>query len=200
MSRTTMSFVDQISFLASWAGHPLRVGAIAPSGRSLADIITRGISPADAPVIELGPGTGAFTRALIARGVPEDRLVLIELGADFARTLKRRYPEASVLQINAAELANMELFGSERAGAVVSGLPLLSFPQIAVVRILKGAFAHLREDGGFYQFTYGPACPVSRPVLERFGLRAQKVGRTLANLPPASVYRISRRPGEALRF
>ncbi len=84
---------------------------------------------------------------------------------------------------------------------MVSGLPLLSFPQIAVVRILKGAFAHLREDGGFYQFTYGPACPVPRRgagALRPAG--RTKVGRTLANLPPASVYRISRRPGEALRF
>lgn len=195
-----MSFTDQLFFLSNWAADPLRVGAIAPSSRGLAEVITREISAATGPVIELGAGTGVFTRQLLARGVPEDRLAIVELGAEFARGLKERHPRAHVLQISATEIGNVELFGGEAAGAVVSGLPLLSFPKLAVVRILQGAFLHLREGGAFYQFTYGPTCPVPRAILERFGLRAQRVGRALANLPPATVYRISRRPGTPVKF
>jgi len=59
--------------------------------------------------------------------------------------------------------------------------------------ILSGAFGHLRAGGAFYQFTYGPRCPVPRPILERLGLKASVVGKTLLNAPPATVYRIARR-------
>jgi phosphatidylethanolamine/phosphatidyl-N-methylethanolamine N-methyltransferase len=76
---------------------------------------------------------------------------------------------------------------------VVSGLPLLSMPPKTVTAILAGSFAHLRDDGCFYQFTYGPRCPVRGKVLEGLRLEATRMGRTLRNIPPAAVYRISRR-------
>ena len=77
---------------------------------------------------------------------------------------------------------------------MVSGLPLLSMPAKTVSAILAGSFAHLREDGCFYQFTYGPRCPVPGKLLEGLGLEATRMGRTLRNIPPAAVYRIARRP------
>jgi len=58
---------------------------------------------------------------------------------------------------------------------------------------MAGAFAYMRPGGAVYQFTYGPRCPVSRPILDRLGLKAVRIGGTVRNLPPASVYRISRR-------
>jgi phospholipid N-methyltransferase len=67
-------------------------------------------------------------------------------------------------------------------------------PANEVIAILDGAFAHLRPDAAFYQFTYGPRCPVRRSILERLGLKAARIGGALANMPPASVYRILRRP------
>ncbi len=94
----------------------------------------------------------------------------------------------------------MQLFSGQVAGAVVSGLPLLSLPRRTVIRILLSAFRHLRVDGAFFQFTYGPGCPVPSVVLDRLGLRAQRIGRCIANLPPATVYRISRRQGMVARF
>lgn len=88
---------DILTFLRSWAAEPLRVGAIAPSGSALADLITRDIGPHTGPVIELGPGTGVFTAKLLARGVPEAQLTLVEYGSDFARLPQLRYPEARVM-------------------------------------------------------------------------------------------------------
>lgn len=87
----------------------------------------------------------------------------------------------------------MELFRGEAAGAVISGLPLLSMSRQKVMAILSASFSHMRYDAAFYQFTYGPRCPVPRTVLDRLGLRAKRIGFTCANLPPASVYRIRRR-------
>lgn len=185
---------EQLSFLRSWVSAPRRVAAVAPSSRSLATLITREIGADDAPVLELGVGTGVFTQQLIARGIAQEQLTLIEFGADFARSLQAKFPSATVLCMDATRLADVELFGGNMAGAVVSGLPLLSMSPLQVARILKGAFTHLRQDGSFYQFTYGPRCPVPRATLDRFGLQARHAGRTLANLPPAAVYRISRQP------
>lgn len=190
-----MSIAETMGWMRAWISDPLRVGAVVPSSRSLARLITSGISSANAPVIELGAGTGAFTRALLARGLDERQLVLIEGDAAFADLLAVRFPRACTLQMDAAELRTVKLFGDHAAGAVVSGLPLLSMPPKKVIATLEGAFMHLRTGGAFYQFTYGPRCPVRRTLLDRLGLKAVRIGRTVANLPPATVYRICRRPG-----
>lgn len=183
---------EQLSFFRTWVSAPRRVAAIAPSGRALATLITQELSADDAPVLELGVGTGVFTQQLIERGIAQEQLTLVESGADFASSLRAKFPGAKVLCMDATRLGDVELFCGGKAGAVVSGLPLLSMSPLQVARILKGAFTHLRPDGRLYQFTYGPRCPVPRATLERFGLQARFVGRTLANLPPAAVYRISR--------
>ena len=185
---------DVFPFFCALLADPRRVGAVVPSGAALARAITREISPSSAPVVELGPGTGAFTEQLLERGVPEDRLALIEYGPDFARLLEERYPSARVLRMDATRLRHVELFEDEKAGAVVSGLPLLSLSPREVIGILRGAFHHLRDDGAFYQFTYGPRCPVPSAILDRLGLRASRIGRAIINVPPAGVYRITRSP------
>jgi phosphatidylethanolamine/phosphatidyl-N-methylethanolamine N-methyltransferase len=186
--------VTIIPFLRALISHPRRVGAIMPSSMALAEAITAEISQDSAPVIELGPGTGVFTRQLLKGGVPEERLALVEYGSDFVRLLQWYFPRARVVWMDAARLKDVELFGNEKAGAVVSGLPLLTMPARKVIAILDGAIYHLRSDGAFYQFTYGPRCPVPRVILDRLGLKAVRIRRVLANLPPAAVYRITCRP------
>lgn len=184
---------DILTFLKSWAAKPLQVAAIAPSGRALADLMTRDIGTLTGPVIELGPGTGVFTRALVARGVALQDLTLIEYGSAFTDLLGSRFPGARVIQMDAARLKGVSFDELQMVGAVVSGLPLLSMPPRKVMAILAGSFWHLRIGGAFYQFTYGPRCPVSRPILDRLGLKASFVGKTMQNVPPAAVYRIVRR-------
>jgi phosphatidylethanolamine/phosphatidyl-N-methylethanolamine N-methyltransferase len=188
-----MQTTERMDFLCQWLSSPRRVGAVMPSGKALSDLMTREIDASDCPVIELGPGTGAFTRALLDRGIPEERLFLIEYGSDFTAALRRRFPKAQVLQLDAATLANVDLLGGEKAGAVVSGLPLLSMRPKKVMMILRGAFAHLSQRGALYQFTYSYQSPIPRAITERLGLKAVRVGRAFANVPPATVYRISRR-------
>lgn len=190
-----MALNDTLSFLRAWLRDPRGIGAVTPSGAALARLMTAHVSQLDGPVIELGPGTGALTRALLARGVLPHRLALIEADPHFADALTKRYPKATILRMDAAQLGNTEsLFGEERACAVVSGLPLLSLSPREVIAILRGAFHHLRADGAFYQFTYGPRCPVPSAILNRLGLRASRIGRAIINVPPAGVYRITRNP------
>jgi phospholipid N-methyltransferase len=190
---TTNVYFDALRFFRAWVADPLRVAAVAPSGEALARLMTQEIRPADGPILELGAGTGAFTRALLARGVRESDLTLVEYGSDFMRLLQLRFPQARVLWMDAGHLANYTMFDGAGAGAVVSGLPLLSMSPRKVIAILSGAFGHMRPGASFYQFTYGPRCPVPRAILDRLGLKATRVGRTIRNLPPAAVYRISKR-------
>ena len=190
--------MSALSFFLAWLAHPRRVGAIVPSSAALADAITADLTPESAPVIELGPGTGVFTRSIIARGIPEHRLALIENGGEFVDKLQRDFPDARVHQMDATRLQHVELFDGEGAGAVVSGIPLLLMPVTSRISLLEGVFDRLRPDGAFYQFTYGRGAPIDHAILDHLGLNATRIGGTLANLPPASVYRIRRRPSRTM--
>jgi phosphatidylethanolamine/phosphatidyl-N-methylethanolamine N-methyltransferase len=179
---------DHLLFLKSWLVRPFETAAIAPSSRWLAEAITSDIT-AGTRVLELGPGTGVFTRALIDRGVAERDLVLVERNPDFARLLEERFPQASILTSDAAALPVF----THPCDAAVSGLPLLSMPALQVMRILKGVFRLLTPQASLWQFTYGPRCPVPQTVLDRLSLQARHVRFVPFNLPPASVYRIERK-------
>jgi len=187
------AYSDFFHFFRSWISDPRRVAAVAPSGDSLARLMTKQIDPSHGPVLELGAGTGVFTRAVVARGVRECDLTLVEYGSDFMRVLQHRFPQARVLWMDASQLGSYDLFPGANVGAVISGLPLLTMSPRKVMSILSGAFSHMRPSGSFYQFTYGPRCPVPRPILDRLGLKAVRIGGTVRNIPPASVYRITRR-------
>lgn len=188
-----MSTADILPFFRAWIRNPLRVAAVAPSGPAVSSLMVQGITAETGPVIELGPGTGVFTRALLGRGVRQQNLTLIEYGSEFIPLLQRRFPGARVLWMDAAWLRREKLFEGAPVGAVVSGLGLLTMPPEKVFAILDGSFAYLRPGGAFYQITYGPHCSVADVILDRLGLQATCIGQTLRNLPPASVYRISRR-------
>jgi len=193
MRTARMPAADIRSFLLSWIRNPLRVAAVAPSGPAVAALMTQDITAETGPVIELGPGTGPFTYALLDRGVRERDLTLVEYGSDFVRLLQTRFPQARVVWMDAAWLDKYKLFENAPVGAVISGLGLLTMPPHKIVAILSGAFGYLRPDGAFYQITYGPRCPVSDPILDGLGLQATCIGQTRRNVPPASVYRITRR-------
>lgn len=189
-----MSLADIVLFVREWIRNPRGVAAVMPSGRALASLMTQEISVTTGQVMELGPGTGAFTQALLARGLRQDDLTLIEFNTDFALLLQTRFPNARVLWMDALRLGSSRLFEGAPLGAVVCGLGFLNMPQETVAEILKGAFGYLRPGGAFFLFTYGSRCSVSSATLAELNLEARLIGRTICNVPPASVYRLSRRP------
>ena len=184
---------ENLRFFRAWIANPLRVASVLPSSTSLSLLITKEISADTGPVIELGPGTGVFTRALLTRGVAEQDIVLVESGPEFIGRLRTLFPSASVLQMDAAKLGAVRLRNDMDVGAVISGLPFLSMSLRKVLAILSGSFRKLRPNGAFYLFTYGYACPIPRRVLDHLGLKVIRLGGTFSNFPPAFVYRIKRR-------
>ncbi|NZD50000.1 class I SAM-dependent methyltransferase [Rhizobium leguminosarum] len=183
---------DRRRFLLAWLRAPLRIASITPSGPHLAGLMTKEISTLTGPVLELGPGTGVFTAALLERGIAERDLTLIEYERDFATLLQDRFPDARVLQLDVREMWKTALSRSF-FGGIVSGLPLLAMRPDDVQALIEGCFSNLRPHGALYQFTYGPKCPVPVEILDSLGLVSKRIGWTLRNIPPAAVYRISRR-------
>jgi len=165
---------------------------VAPSGRALASLITREIDRASGKVLELGPGTGIFTECLVTRGVDQCDLTLIEQNPGFARLLKKRFPRATILEIDAATLGLIRPPQGDLFGAAVCGLGLRNMPVGQIEAIIRSAFSRMLPDATLYLFTYGRRCSVPVEVLERLDLVAEHSGTALLNLPPASVYRIVR--------
>jgi phospholipid N-methyltransferase len=191
------SIAEHAVFLKSWYRSPRTVGAILPSGSALAAAITRDIDAAHAPVLELGSGTGAFTRQLVARGIAPRDLHLVERDPDFADRLRRAFPGAHVHEDDARNLVLPE--GARgNVGATVSGLPLLNMSARAKMALLRRVFGQMRPGAALYAFSYGWGCPISQRLLDRLGLRAEKVATVHRNFPPARVWKITRRGPQAV--
>jgi phosphatidylethanolamine/phosphatidyl-N-methylethanolamine N-methyltransferase len=180
-------FDDEVRFLRTWMEKPLAIGAVTPSGRALARTMAAFVDPArPGPIIELGPGTGPVTEALVAHGVDPSRLVLVEFDPNFCRMLRARFPTATVVQGDAYSLKRL-LSGllQQPAAAVVSGLPLFTKPLRVRLRLLFEAFALMSAGAPFVQFTYNAVPPIPRR-LDRVAAEASE--RIWMNIPPARVW------------
>jgi phosphatidylethanolamine/phosphatidyl-N-methylethanolamine N-methyltransferase len=178
---------DDVQFLRSWLEKPLATGAVMPSSRALAQTMASYVDPeATGPVIELGPGTGPVTAALVERGVDPSRLVLVEFNPTFCRMLRSRYPAATVVQGDAYRLLHLlENTVREPAAAIVSGLPLVTKPLRTRLRLIGEALTLLRPDAPFIQFTYAMVPPIPKAL---GGIRAEASPLIWMNLPPARVW------------
>jgi phosphatidylethanolamine/phosphatidyl-N-methylethanolamine N-methyltransferase len=179
---------DEVRFLRSWIEKPLHVGAVMPSGRFLARTMAQYVDPhSTGPVVELGPGTGAITSALIEHGVDQKRLVLVEYNPGFCALLRDRYPLAKVVQGDAYSLRDTlwSVLGGGRATAVVSGLPLVTKPMLTRLKLIRDSFALLKPGAPFIQFTYSVVPPIPKSLP---GVFTEASERIWMNLPPARVW------------
>jgi len=178
---------DEVRFLRSWIEKPLHMGAVMPSGRVLARTMAQYVdADSSGPVVELGPGTGAITNALIERGIDQKRLVLVEYNPGFCALLRDRYPQAKVVQGDAYALRD-SLWDvlSIPASAVVSGLPLVTKPMLTRLKLIRDAFLALAPGAPFVQFTYSVAPPIPKSLP---GVSTEASERIWMNLPPARVW------------
>ena len=187
IAKKTLRIDDEVRFIRSWMEKPLATGAVMPSGKPLARAMAKCVNPDVAgPVIELGPGTGAVTAALVEQGVDPSRLVLVEFNPTFCRLLRSRYPAATVVQGDAYGIKRLlASLIRQPAAAVVSGLPLFTKPLKFRLRLLADAFTLLSPGAPFVQFTYAVVSPIPRA---HSGVRAQASERIWFNLPPARVW------------
>src|SRR5215469_2278488 len=178
---------DEVRFIRTWIEKPLSIGAVTPSSRVLARAMAAYVDPrVDGPIIELGPGTGPVTEALVAQGIDPARLILLEFDPHFCRLLRERYPAATVVQGDAYSLKRA-LGGrlTEPAAAVVSGLPLITKPLKTRLKLIYEAFGLMLPGAPFVQFTYATVPPIPK-ALDR--VRAEASERIWMNIPPARIW------------
>jgi len=176
-------FSEEFRFLKGLIASPKSVGAIAPSSPQLAKAIAAQVPEGARRVLELGPGTGVVTTALIARGIAPEAVTAVEFDRDFARMVAERCPGVRVIRGDAFNLART-LGEAEPLDAVVSGLPLLNHAPEKRRALIEGAFARARRDAPFIQFSYG----LTPPVAAFDGVRVTRAARIWLNLPPAQVW------------
>ena len=175
-----------------WLRNPLQTAAVMPSGRELAQAMLAELPRDACRIIELGGGTGALTRALLAHGIRGDDLLVVEVSEELYAHLHQRFPAVRVELGDASRLpdiaAHTGYLARGPADAVISGLGLLAMPKETQHAILAAAFACLRPGGRFIQFTYGPQPPVAEDAMQALGLAVRRGDFVLRNVPPATVY------------
>lgn len=191
--RFARRFDDEIRFFKGWMDGPKAVGAIMPTSSVTARSMVSVINPASGlPVLELGPGTGVITKAILARGVAPADLVSIEFSPDFHSRLQLDFPDVRFVCGDAFDLdttlagLNISLFDS-----VISGIPLLNFPMVRRVALIEDLLDRLPPGRPVVQFSYGPASPVAARGTSFSVVHHDFVMR---NVPPARLWIYRRQP------
>ncbi|WP_244635556.1 class I SAM-dependent methyltransferase [Chthonobacter albigriseus] len=187
---------DEVRFLRTWMGKPLTTGAVSPSGRGLARAMAARIEP-DWPghVVELGPGTGAVTAALLEHGIAPDRLVAIEYNPDFAAHLRDRFPGIHVIVGDAYALkTTLALHGITNVSSVISSLPLFTRPPLQRTLLMQQAMEIIPDGRPVVQFSYALVPPVPASA---GAWTLESSDWILRNLPPARVWTYTNRSGHA---
>ncbi|WP_443971118.1 class I SAM-dependent methyltransferase [Sphingobium sp. CR28] len=183
---------DYVRFLHAWVRRPRQNGSIVPSSQYLGRMMAAQIDPGAGRVMELGGGTGALTREILATGLPADQLEIVEINAEFARDLRRDFPGTTVLETPAQAICTQAAGGAGGYQAIISGLPMLAMSKSLQRAILAEAFKLLMPGGVLVQFTYSLRPPIAREVYESLDLDVRRVGHIVRNFPPATVFRFSR--------
>ncbi|MGE0503597.1 MAG: class I SAM-dependent methyltransferase [Rhizobiaceae bacterium] len=189
---------EQWRFVRNLFDNPRTTGAIAPSGGVMARKMASVADPSSSlPVLEIGPGTGVMTRALVGLGIAQERLWLIEYSADFVRRLRADFPKANVIHGDAFDLD--ATLGEHRGltfDSVVSSLPLLSFPLPRRVALVEDLLSRIPAGRPMVQFSYQPFPPVPAG---HGNYQVEHFCNVLMNIPPARVWLYRRaavsRPG-----
>jgi len=191
---TLVSWLNETKeFLAALIANPLSVGAVLPSSAALAAAITASVRPGPGNILELGSGTGVFSREILRKGISPTRLILVEQDEMLSQRLKDQFPASTVLQVPAQNL-NPDIHPElTNVATTVCGLPLLNMSRAQHEQLLRTVFDVMVPQGALYLFTYGFRCPVSPSILDKFELSVSLVRFVALNLPPASVYRLSKR-------
>ncbi|HWK65750.1 MAG TPA: class I SAM-dependent methyltransferase [Rhizobiaceae bacterium] len=186
-------FDDELRFFKGWIDKPKAVGSIIPTSsvtaRRMASVIdtTSGL-----PVLELGPGTGVITKAILAHGVKPENLYTVEYSEDFVRHLEKQFRGVNIIHGDAFDLDTT--LGEKRGlkfDAVVSGVPLLNFPVAQRIRYIEDLLARIPEGRPIVQLTYGPLSPVRAG---KGDYSVEHFDFVLRNIPPTQLW-IYRRPG-----
>lgn len=189
-------FIDRISarpqaegwlYFRRFLKHPARLASLTPSSRALGRLVAQQVRRApDEYVVELGCGTGAITRALLAAGVPPERLIAVDVDGELLAVLRAEFPAITALECDAADIArHLPPAVVGKVGTVICGIPISLLPRRQQRVLIDAMFALMPPGRRFLAYTHRQSSPLPRREL---GLTGERLARTLRNLPPASVW------------
>lgn len=185
-------FDEELKFFRTWIDMPKAVGAILPTSSITARKMASVINPASGlPVLELGPGTGVITKAILEAGVAPQNLWSVEYSPDFVEHLREHFPDVNIIHGDAFNLdKTLGDKHNQRFDSVISAVPLLSFPVPQRIAYVEALLDRLPIGRPVVQITYSPRSPVpahkGNYVVEHLDL-------VLRNIPPAQLW-VYRRP------
>ncbi|MBO0663351.1 ribose ABC transporter permease [Jiella sp. MQZ9-1] len=190
MSRTTSQTPesDWLPFLANWVRSPIKMGAIAPSSRAYCSMmVSHATTDLDGPILELGPGLGVVTRALLTHGVAPERITSIEYEGDFARKLQQRFPKVNVIHGDGLDLDKTlgPVDSAPKYAAILFAIPIVNMPHARRQDLFARYFERLLPGGNLTQLSYMVTPPV-RSLPGVFKTSSSK--RVWSNIPPARVW------------
>lgn len=183
---------DDIRFFRGWLSRPKTTGSVVPTSWVMARRMASVADPASQlPVLELGPGTGVITRAILAQGIVPSRVVSLEYSAEFIARLRRDISGVNFIQGDAFDLQNsLGAYADAKFDCVISALPLLNFPMEGRISLMEDLLNRIPPGRPVIQFSYGlkPSVPRGRGnyIVARYDI-------VLRNVPPAQLW-IYRRP------
>jgi len=187
-----------LRFVGAFLREPLVVGALWPSSTALARAVVNSceFQPGDM-VVELGPGTGAFTELLLERLGDRGRLIAVEISLTNIEVLRRRFPPCRLIHDSAENLPRH--LGRQRADCIISGLAWGNMLPRTQDRMLEAIWSSLSPQGQFVAFAYAhafcmPTALRFRRLLFHNFVRVETTPIIWRNLPPAYIYRCWRKP------
>lgn len=180
------SFGDEIRFFKGWMKNPKNVGSIIPTSDLMARRMASVIDESSGlPVLELGPGTGVITRAILQRGIAPEKLTCVEYSTEFVKKLRHDFEGVNIIEGNAFDLeTTMGEANRLKFDCVVSALPLLSFPKNMRVGLITDLLERIPAGRPIVQFSYGPLSPV--PPIP--GVTVRHLEFVFRNVPPAQIW------------
>lgn len=190
--RFEKKFDEEIRFFKGVMQGPKQVGAIVPTSGITARRMASIVNPESGlPVLELGPGTGVITKAILARGIAPEKLVSVEYSASFYQHLKATIPDVNFIQGNAFDMENtLGPLAGLTFDCVISAVPLLNFPMQDRVRLVEDMLDRVPHGRPFMQISYGPMSPV---IANGGSYHVQHFDFVVRNIPPAQLWVYRRR-------
>ena len=180
-------FDDELKFFRGWIDKPKAVGSIVPTSSITARKMASVVNPKSGlPVLEVGPGTGVITRAILAQGVKPENLYTVEYSPDFVRHLRRLYPDINVIE---GDAFNLDATLGDKSGltfdSVISGVPLLNFPVAQRIAYIESLLDRIPKGRPVVQLTYGPLSPIPPG---RGDYTVEHFHFVIRNIPPTQLW------------
>ncbi|WP_018235125.1 phospholipid N-methyltransferase PmtA [Ensifer sp. BR816] len=180
-------FDEEIRFFKGWMNNTKAVGAILPTSTVTARRMASVVNPRSGlPVLELGPGTGVITKAILERGISPERLVSVEYSTEFFNQLKEDFAGVHFINGDAFDLSRtLGPLNGQQFDSVVSAVPLLNFPMHRRVELIDDLLSRIPFGRPVVQISYGPMSPVVA-MPDRY--RIQHYDFVVRNIPPAQLW------------